>query len=99
MAAYASQPLTRLEPATAGMLAQFPVDWILLTSSSIAETAVRLFGSQLRHWRIASISPVTSATLTRLGHPPTVEAAEASADALLDAIEHWHHRQTSPASV
>ena len=99
VAAYASQPLTRLEPAAAGMLGQFPVDWILLTSSSIAETAVRLFGSQLSHWQIASISPVTSATLTRLGHPPTVEAAEASAEALLDAIEHWHHRQTSPAGM
>lgn len=86
VAAYCSQAMTTLDLDTERFLEQFSVNWILITSSFIAETAVHLFGKQLSNWHIASISPVTSATLTRLGHPPTVEAAKASTEAMLDAI-------------
>ncbi len=86
VAAYSSRPIATIDTGTDLTLRQFPCDWIVLTSSSIASTAVRLFGDQLRTWKIASISPVTSATLRRAGFPPTVEAAEATTAALLEAI-------------
>jgi hypothetical protein len=43
----------------------------------------------MRAWKIATISPVTSATLARQGLRPTVEAAEATPAGLLDSILHW----------
>jgi uroporphyrinogen III methyltransferase/synthase len=99
VAAYTSQPLLTLEPESEQFLAAFPVNWILITSSSIAETAVHLFAERLRDWNIASISPVTSATLIRLGHPPTVEAAVASTEAMLDAIAAWQRPPQPQASL
>ena len=73
-------------------------DWMLVTSSSIATTAVRLFGEQLRALKIASISPVTTATLEAAGFPPTVEAAEATTPAILEVIEaHERHDRTLAA--
>ena len=97
VAAYSSQPLATLDPDSERFLDQFPVNWILITSSSIAETAARVFGKRLSNWKIASISPVTSATLLRLGYAPTVEATKASTEAMLDAIASWQrlpHPQT-----
>jgi uroporphyrinogen III methyltransferase/synthase len=99
VAAYSSQPLTTLGPDTDRFLEQFPISWILITSSSIAETAVQLFGERLQAWKIASLSPVTSATLIRLGHPPTVEAATASTEAMLAAIESWQQLPQPQASL
>lgn len=98
VAAYSSRPLAELSPATEGCLQQFPCDWMLVTSSSIATTAVRLFGEQLRALKIASISPVTTATLEAAGFPPTVEAAEATTPAILEVIEaHERHDRTLAA--
>jgi uroporphyrinogen-III synthase len=94
--AYESRPLDRLDPETAAAIDRLPVSWITLTSSSIAEAAVRLFGDRLARWRIASISPVTTAALERLGAAPTVEAAEATSVGLVDAICRW---EASAAAV
>jgi uroporphyrinogen-III synthase len=47
---------------------------------------VRLVGARLRGWRIASISPVTSATLRRFGLEPVAEAAQATTVSLVEAI-------------
>jgi hypothetical protein len=63
-----------------------PGAWITVTSGALVEAAVRLFGDRLRGWRIASISPVTSATLRRFGLEPAAEA-------LLDRPARLRHRE------
>jgi len=85
VAAYASQPVEALEPALGDRLPG-PEAWITLTSGAIVEAAVRLFGDRLRTWRIASLSPVTTAALRRFGLEPAAEAAEATSAALVAAI-------------
>jgi uroporphyrinogen III methyltransferase / synthase len=85
VAAYASEPVAAVEPAVAEQLPG-PGAWITATSGAIVEAAVRLFGERLRGWRIASISPVTSATLRRFGLEPAAEAAAATAASLVEAI-------------
>jgi uroporphyrinogen III methyltransferase/synthase len=87
--AYESQPVARLEPPAADLVDRTAIDWITLTSPSIAEAAVRLFGDRLRDWKLATISPVTSAALLRAGWTATAEAAEATSAGLVAAILRW----------
>ena len=88
VAAYVSRPLDAVDPATLAAV-DAGIDWVTVTSSSIAESAARLFGDRMRRWRIASISPVTSAALERVGLRPTVEADEATAGGIVAAISRW----------
>lgn len=83
--AYRSRPVTRLDAATWADLDR-GVDWVTVTSPSIARAARQVFGDRLAGWRIASLSPVTSAALRDVGIEPTVEAPEATAAALVEAI-------------
>lgn len=85
VAAYASEPVAAVEPVVAEQLPG-PGAWITVTSGAIVEAAVRLFGDRLRGWRIASISPVTSAAVRRFGLEPAAEATAATAAALVEAI-------------
>ena len=87
--AYASEPVDTLDAATATAIEQVPFDWITMTSSLIAESAVRLFGHRIHQWRVASLSPITSATLRQHGIEPTVEATAAAADSLVAAMADW----------
>jgi uroporphyrinogen III methyltransferase/synthase len=48
--------------------------------------AAALYGERMRHWRIASISPVTSAALAPLGLRPAAEPAVATIAALVAAM-------------
>jgi len=89
VAAYASRPITGLDEAAHTHLDASPIDWMTVTSGAIAESAAALFGERMRSWRIASISPVTSAVLRRLGHPPHCEAVDANAAGLAEAIAQW----------
>jgi len=98
VAAYSSRPVPTIDSEAQRTLQQFPCDWIVLTSSSIATAAVQLFGDQLTDWKIASISPVTSATLIAAGFPPTVEADEATTTSLLAAIEDHHQSSSGSAN-
>jgi uroporphyrinogen III methyltransferase/synthase len=88
VAAYSSLGVNDIDP---GMLAELErgIDWITITSSFIAESAGRLFGDRLRHWKVASLSPVTTATLVAAGVTPTVEAARPTTAALVAAIAGW----------
>ena len=95
VAAYASEPVTAIDAVTATALDQAPIDWVAITSSLIADAAVGLFGPRLAHWRVASLSPITSATLRRHGVIPTVEADEATAESLVAAIAAWESSQAS----
>jgi uroporphyrinogen III methyltransferase/synthase len=87
--AYRSSAVESLDAATAGMLAVCPIDWIVVTSPAIAKAALALFGERMRHWKTASISPLTSAALREAGCPVTAEAATATADGIVAAMADW----------
>jgi uroporphyrinogen III methyltransferase/synthase len=94
--AYRSRPVTSLDAATWADLDR-GVDWVTVTSPSIARAARQVFGDRLSGWRIASLSPVTTAALRDVGIEPTVEAAEATAAALVEAIVAHESRTIAPA--
>jgi uroporphyrinogen III methyltransferase/synthase len=86
VAAYASRPEESLSPEALADVDRAGVDWITVTSPVIAAAAVRLFGERMRRWKIASISPLSSAALEAAGLRPTVEAQRATANAIIEAI-------------
>jgi uroporphyrinogen III methyltransferase/synthase len=96
--AYASEPVEVLDAATTATLDKVPIDWITVTSSLIAESAIRLFGSRILRWRIASLSPITSATLRHHGIEPTVEAATAVTESLVAAMADWEIAHAPPSA-
>jgi uroporphyrinogen III methyltransferase/synthase len=62
-------------------------DWITFTSSSTVTNSVKILGVDiLRTIKIASIGPVTSATIRSLGLEVAVEASPYTVDGLLEAI-------------
>ncbi len=83
---YTSADVETADPAVAAALADGRIDWVTITSSSIARAIVGLFGEQLHNSRLASISPITSQTLRELDHPPTVEAEVYTMEGLVQAI-------------
>jgi len=59
---------------------------VAVTSSAIARSLAALFGPALHNAKLASISPVTSATLRELGFEPAAEAREYTMAGVVDAI-------------
>lgn len=84
--AYTSRDVESLDPEISAALAGGRIDWVLVTSSAIARAAARLLGEGLRRARLASLSPVTSATLRELGYEPTIEARTYTLDGLVKAV-------------
>lgn len=84
--AYTSRDIEEIPSAMQHSFDRLTIDWITVTSSSIAESAIRLFGPRLQTWKVASISPITTATLIRLGVRPTVEADTATTEGIVQAI-------------
>lgn len=64
------------------------IDWVTVTSSAIAKSLANLFGQSLHRCKLASISPVTSATIRELDLEPAVEAAKYTMDGIVQAILH-----------
>ena len=66
------------------------ITWITFTSSSTAENLCKLLGDdyreQLQKVKLASIGPITSQTLAKLGLPVAVEAEEHTVDGLVKAM-------------
>jgi len=83
---YSSTDVERPDPEVAAILRAGGIDWITVTSSSIARSLKRLFGDDLHRAKLASISPLTSQTLRELGHAPAAEAAEYTLPGLVAAI-------------
>ena len=83
---YESRDVLAPDPNVAAALAEDQIDWMTVTSSSIARSLVNLFGEQLRKVRLASISPVTSQVLQECGHKPAVEAKDYTTAGLTAAI-------------
>lgn len=83
---YCSTDVPAASPGVAHLVADQQINWITVTSSAIARSLVQMFGDDLKKARLASISPVTSATLNELGHSPTIEATEYTMDGVVRAI-------------
>jgi uroporphyrinogen III methyltransferase/synthase len=71
---YTSRDVAAAEPEVLSQLADGKIDWVTVTSSAIARSVVRLLGEGLRRTRLVSISPITSAALSELGHEVSAEA-------------------------
>jgi uroporphyrinogen III methyltransferase / synthase len=84
--AYSSRDVDEPDASLAARLAAGEIDWITVSSSSIARSLANLFGENLRLAKLASISPVTSATLRELSFEPAAEATTFTAAGLVDAI-------------
>ena len=84
--AYRTVPPDNLATNAANSLTPKP-DWITFTSSSTVQNLVASVGVEsLKGVRIASIGPVTSATLRRHGIPVSVEASVYTVSGLVEAI-------------
>jgi len=90
VAVYETKPAKSLPPELIEALDDRRVTWATFTSSSTATNLASLLGPQYRDKlagvKVASIGPVTTATLRELGLDPTVEARVASIDGLVEAI-------------
>ncbi|MDR2116963.1 MAG: uroporphyrinogen-III synthase [Planctomycetaceae bacterium] len=84
---YKSVDVEQPEPKIAAFLQQGKIDYITVTSSSIACSLVKMFGENLRRSELISISPITSKTLRELGFPPQYEAKTASIKGVLDVLK------------
>ena len=87
---YESTDVKEIDPAIQQAMSEQQIDWITVTSSAIARSLVSLFGSALHQMRLASISPITSATLNELGYQPAVEADDYTIEGLVAAIQQSH---------
>ena len=94
--AYTSRDVAVADPQIARLLADGQIDWITVTSSAIARSLVHLFGERLRKAKLASISPLTSATLRELGFEVTAEATSYTMQGVCEAILSRHARSESP---
>jgi len=83
---YTSRDTAQPDPEVARRLAAGEIDWVTVTSSAIARSLAALFGEDLRRARLASISPITSATLREVGHEPACEARQFTPAGVLAAI-------------
>lgn len=83
---YQSCDATTADPQILDQMREGKIDWVTVTSSAIAKSLARLFGESLKTTKLASISPITSATLQELGLKPTAEATEYTMEGIIAAI-------------
>jgi uroporphyrinogen III methyltransferase/synthase len=91
VAVYRNADVEALPPLVAERLAEGSIDWITLTSSAITERLHALLPEAARarighSIRLASLSPVTTATAARLGWPIAAEAQSYTWPGLIAAI-------------
>lgn len=89
LAVYHTRPAQSLPETVLAALRQGRVNWITFTSSSTANNMVRLLGEErtlLTPVKIASIGPVTSATVRAMGFEPAVEAHPSTLEGLVEAM-------------
>ncbi len=91
VAVYRNLDAREIDPVVLGRIAEGSVDWITLTSSAITERLHAILPVEARRQigrsvRLASLSPVTTATAVRLGWPIATEAKTYTWDGLVAAI-------------
>jgi uroporphyrinogen III methyltransferase / synthase len=84
--AYDSVDVQQPNADIAKKLAAGEIHWTTVTSSAIARSLARLFGSALQKTKLVSISPITSGTLRELGLEPAAEATEYTMNGVVAAI-------------
>ena len=87
--AYQHRDAETIEPSVRRAIEGGEVDWIAVTSSAAATNLHRLMGGTgipIGKMKIASLSPVTTQTLGRLGVAVTVTAESATMESLVDAV-------------
>jgi uroporphyrinogen III methyltransferase/synthase len=84
--AYESTDIEQPESQIAAEMAAGQIDWTTVTSSAIARALVKMFSDNLKKTKLASISPITSATLRELGFEPAAEASEYKMSGVIDAV-------------
>lgn len=88
---YQNLDMTALDPDVLRQIEAGEIDWICLSSPSMARSLHRLLSPAAREQlgiavRIASISPVTSAAIRELGLPVGAEAQVSTWDGLLESL-------------
>ena len=90
VAIYETKQATALPPWVADAIAEKRVTWVTFTSSSTATNFAALLGpdykSKLANIKLASIGPITTATLKELGLEPTAQADTFNIAGLIDAL-------------
>jgi uroporphyrinogen III methyltransferase/synthase len=86
---YESRDVPGPEQNVADAIAAGRIDYVTVTSSAIARSLVKMFGSSLRKPRLAAISPLTAEVLAELGYPAAIVAESYTSDGLVDAILAW----------
>ena len=90
VAVYETHPAKALPPHVLDALSAKQVTWVTFTSSSTARNFIALLGddykTKLANVKLASIGPITTATLRELGLEPTVEATTFNIAGLVAAI-------------
>lgn len=83
---YSSTDTAEPDPQIKQLLRDGQIRWTVVTSSAIARSIYSLFGSDLQQTQLASISPITTASLAEVGLTPKLEATEYSMAGLVKAI-------------
>lgn len=84
--AYSSTDIETLDPEIIRQMSAGEIDWVTITSSAIAKSAIHLFGEDLSKSKMVSISPTTSQALREGGFEPSAEAAEYNMPGIVAAI-------------
>ncbi|MGD0387773.1 MAG: uroporphyrinogen-III C-methyltransferase [Tepidisphaeraceae bacterium] len=90
VAIYETRPAKELPPGLIDALNAGRIHWVTFSSSSTARNFLNLLGPDYRqtlsHAKLASIGPVTSATLREAGLTPSAEARTFNIDGLIEAM-------------
>jgi ribonuclease P protein component len=86
IAVYRSVDRIHADPLVLESMQRGNINFVVVTSSAIAQSLVNMFGDALRQTRLVSISPITTKTLCDLGFPPHREASEASFAGIIAAL-------------
>ena len=83
---YESRDVAAVDPQVLQQLADGKFDWVTITSSAIARSAIRLFGSALHQTKLVSIGPSVSKELERSGFKVAVDSEYASFESLVASL-------------
>ncbi len=84
--AYRTQPIVSLSPEIQTALEQHAIDWVTITSPSIAKAVHSLIKPYTHHVKPISLSPAISQTLQELGWPAGAQAQQATEESLVEAL-------------
>ncbi len=86
LTAYRSVPATALLPEIHSAIERGAIQWVTVTSPSIARTLHGLLGAHASRIQPISLSPAISQVLAELGWPAVAEASQATEESLLAAL-------------